>query len=213
MPFINPYQYGGGGVKFNVHAVHELPTSAKSDDIYLVFAEGTPLPDVSNIKTVALFAKFDSTLGNIYPDNTVVLFAYDGAFGTATMTVDTKGLKVDMPIATGASVVNLNGLQVECDVAVYLDGQWTRASYYKLPLAVTEEIDLTSIFGNHTATNLVYFLSITDQCITESKGGVYGDVINLAVLLGTFNATNLINELGLTEAATASTNEDVIPII
>ena len=57
MPFINPYQYGGG-VKFNVHAVHELPTSAKSDDIYLVFAAGTPLPDVSNIKTVALFAKF-----------------------------------------------------------------------------------------------------------------------------------------------------------
>lgn len=50
------------GVKFNVHTVHELPTSAKSDDIYLVFDEGTPLPDVSNIKTVALFAKFDSTL-------------------------------------------------------------------------------------------------------------------------------------------------------
>ena len=211
MPFINPYQYGGG-VKFNVHAVRELPTSAKSDDIYLVFAEGTPLPDVSNIKTVALFAKFDSTLGNIYPDNTVVLFAYDGEFGTATMTVDIKGLKVDMPIATGASVVNLNGFQVECDVAVYLDGQWTRASYYKLPIGITEEIDLTSIFGNHTATNLVYFLSITDQCITESKGGVYGDVINLAVLLGTFNAPNLINELGLTEEATASTNEDVIPI-
>ena len=39
MPFINPYQYGGG-VKFNVHAVHELPTSAKSDDIYLVFEIG-----------------------------------------------------------------------------------------------------------------------------------------------------------------------------
>lgn len=176
MPFINPYQYGGG-VKFNVHAVHELPPSAKSDDIYLVFAEGTPLPDVSNIKTVALFAKFDSTLGNIYPDNTVVLFAYDGAFGTATMTVDTKGLKVDMPIATGASVVNLNGLQVECDVAVYLDGQWTRASYYKLPLGVTENlIDWGNIedVDNLKAWNN---LGLSDNFATSTGANKFSDVL------------------------------------
>lgn len=165
------------GVKFNVHAVHELPTSAKSDDIYLVFAEGTTLPDVSDIKTVALFAKFDSTLGNIYPDNTVVLFAYDGAFGTATMTVDVKGLKVDMPIATGASVVNLNGLQVECDVAVYLDRQWTRASYYKLPLGVTEKL---ISWGNiEDVDNLKAWnnLGLSDNLDTSTGANKFGDVV------------------------------------
>ena len=50
------------GVKFNVHAVHELPPSAKSDDIYLVFAEGTTLPDVSDIKALAVLDNFDKTL-------------------------------------------------------------------------------------------------------------------------------------------------------
>lgn len=165
------------GVKFNVHAVHELPTSAKSDDIYLVFAEGTTLPDVSNIKTVALFAKFDSTLGNIYPDNTVVLFAYDGEFGTATMTVDVKGLKVDMPIATGASVVNLNGSQVECDVAVYLDGQWTRANCYKLPLGVTEKL---ISWGNiEDVDNLKAWreLGLSDNLATSTGANKFGDVV------------------------------------
>ena len=211
MPFINPYQYGGG-VKFNVHAVHELPTSAKSDDIYLVFAEGTPLPDVSDIRTVALFAKFDSTLGNIYPDNTAVLFAYDGEFGTATMTVDTKGLKVDMPIATGASVVNLNGLQVECDVAVYLDGQWTRASYYKLPLGITELLDFATFFGSHIAPDIMAKLSLEESFGTHIGVNSYTDTFNIATFFGTHTAPDIISGLNLTETATYSTGGEPIPI-
>lgn len=211
MPFINPYQYGGG-VKFNVHAVHELPPSAKSDDIYLVFAEGTPLPDVSNIKTVALFAKFDSTLGNIYPDNTVVLFAYDGAFGTATMTVDVKGLKVDMPIATGASIVNLNGLQVECDVAVYLDGQWTRASYYKLPFGVTEKLDFATFFGSHIAPDVMAKFRLEESFGTHIGVNSYTDTFNIATFFGTHTAPDIISGFNLTETATYSTGGEPIPI-
>ena len=210
MPFINPYQYGGG-VKFNVHAVHELPTSAKSDDIYLVFAAGTPLPDVSNIKTVALFAKFDSTLGNIYPDNTVVLFAYDGAFGTATMTVDTKGLKVDMPIATGASVVNLNGLQVECDVAVYLDGQWTIANHYKLPLAVTEkliswgnieDVDNLKAWGN---------LGLSDNFATSTGTNKFSDVIAVWGVLTEEEINNIHAWDNVTDSGSLTKNEEPTP--
>lgn len=200
------------GVKFNVHAVHELPTSANADDIYLVFAEGTTLPDVSDIKTVALFAKFDSTLGNIYPDNTVVLFAYDGEFGTATMTVDTKGLKVDMPIATGASVVNLNGLQVECDVAVYLDGQWTTANYYELPLGVTELLDFATFFGTHTAPDIMAKLGLEESFSTHIGVNSYTDTFNIATFFGTYTAPDVIGSLNLTETATYSTGGEPIPI-
>lgn len=120
MPFINPYQYGGGGVKFNVHAVHELPTSAKSDDIYLVFDEGTPLPDVSDIKALAVFDNFDITLGNIYPDNTVVLFYKDnGTVGTNKLHYETKNLSLDIPISSTVAIVNHDGQQVRCSVQIY----------------------------------------------------------------------------------------------
>ena len=174
--------------------------------------EQQPLPDVSNIKTVALFAKFDSTLGNIYPDNTAVLFAYDGEFGTATMTVDIKGLKVDMPIATGASVVNLNGLQVECDVAVYLDGQWTRASYYKLPFGVTEKLDFATFFGSHIAPDVMAKLRLEESFGTHIGVNSYTDTFNIATFFGTHTAPDIISGLNLTETATYSTGGEPIPI-
>lgn len=131
MPFINPYQYGGG-VKFNVHAVHELPTSAKSDDIYLVFAAGTPLPDVSNIKALAVLDNFDKTLGNIYPDNTVVLFYKDnGTVGTNKLHYETKNLSFNMPFASTIAVVNHDGQQVKCTVSVYNTetSEWQESTY------------------------------------------------------------------------------------
>lgn len=134
MPFINPYQYGGG-VKFNVHAVHELPPSAKSDDIYLVFAEGTPLPDVSDIKALAVFDNFDLTKGNIYPDNTVMLFCQNaGVLGTNTLRYSTKNLSLDIPISSTVAIVNHDGQQVKCTVSVYNTetSEWQESSYVQL---------------------------------------------------------------------------------
>lgn len=142
MPFINPYQYGGG-VKFNVHAVHELPTSAKSDDIYLVFAEGTTLPDVSDIKALAVLDNFDKTLGNIYPDNTVVLFYKDnGTVGTNKLHYSTQNLSFNMPFASTIAVVNHDGQQVECTVSVYNTetSEWQESSFVQLPILTGETL-------------------------------------------------------------------------
>lgn len=142
MPFINPYQYGGG-VKFNVHAVHALPTSAKSDDIYLVFAEGTPLPDVSDIKALAVLDNFDKTLGNIYPDNTVVLFYKDnGTVGTNKLHYSTQNLSFNMPFASTIAVVNHDGQQVKCTVSVYNTetSEWQESTYVKLPILTGETL-------------------------------------------------------------------------
>lgn len=142
MPFINPYQYGGG-VKFNVHAVHELPPSAKSDDIYLVFAEGTPLPDVSDIKALAVFDNFDLTKGNIYPDNTVMLFCQNaGVLGTNTLRYSTKNLSLDIPISSTVAIVNHDGQQVKCTVSVYNTetSEWQESSYVQLPILTGETL-------------------------------------------------------------------------
>ena len=142
MPFINPYQYGGG-VKFNVHAVHELPPSAKSDDIYLVFDNGTPLPDVSNIKALAVLDNFDKTLGNIYPDNTVVLFYKDnGTVGTNKLHYSTQNLSFNMPFASTIAVVNHGGQQVKCTVSVYNTetSEWQESNFVQLPILTGETL-------------------------------------------------------------------------
>lgn len=131
------------GVKFNAHAVHELPTSAKSDDIYLVFAEGTPLPDVSDIKALAVLDNFDKTLGNIYPDNTVILFYKDnGTVGTNKLHYETKNLSFNMPFASTIAVVNHGGQQVECTVSVYNTetSEWQESSFVQLPILTVETL-------------------------------------------------------------------------
>lgn len=142
MPFINPFSYGGA-VKFNVHAVHELPADAKADDIYLVFAEGATLPDVSNIKALAVVNNFDQTLGNIYPDNTVVLFCRNaGTLGTNLLHYKTKNLAFDIPIVSTVAVVNHNGQQIKCSVQTYNaeTEEWQTSSYIQLPMVLNETI-------------------------------------------------------------------------
>lgn len=177
--------------------------------------EQLPLPDVSNIKALAVVNNFDQALGNIYPDNTVVLFCKNaGTIGTNLLHYKTKNLALDVPIVSTVSVVNHNGMQAKCDVYVYNteEEQWQTSSYVQLPAAVTEIIDITALFGSPTVSNLVEELGIIDYCSTESKGVTYNEQLDLAVLFGTLTTSNLLNDLGLVEEATATTGTEVIPL-
>lgn len=214
MPFINPFTYGGG-VKFNVHAVHELPTSAKSDDIYLVFAEGTPLPDVSNIKALAVLDNFDITLGNIYPDNTVILFYKDnGTIGTNKLHYETKNLSFNMPISSTVAIVNHDGQQVKCSVQIYdtETGQWQESTYVQLPITLAETLDFTAFFGTYLAPDLMAQLGLQDSVETLTDFENCAETLNFATFFGTHTAPDLIALLNFTETATYSTGGEPIPI-
>lgn len=106
-------------------------------------ADGTPLPDVSNIKALAVLDNFDKTLGNIYPDNTVVLFYKDnGTVGTNKLHYETKNLSFNMPFASTIAVVNHYGQQVKCTVSVYNTetSEWQESSFVQLPILTGETL-------------------------------------------------------------------------
>ena len=99
--------------------------------------EQLPLPDVSNIKALAVLDNFDKTLGNIYPDNTVILFYKDnGTVGTNKLHYETKNLSFNMPFASTIAVVNHDGQQVKCTVSVYNTetSEWQESSFVQLPI-------------------------------------------------------------------------------
>ena len=214
MPFINPYQYGGG-VKFNVHAVRELPPSAKSDDIYLVFDNGTPLPDVSNIKALAVLNDFDLTKGNIYPDNTVMLFCQNaGVLGTNKLHYGTKNLSLDIPISSTVAIVNHDGQQVKCTVSVYNTetSEWQESTYVQLPITISETIDFSAFFGTYLAPDLMAELGLQDSPETTKDFENYTEALDFATFFGTHTAPDLIALLNLTETATYSMGGEPIPI-
>jgi len=203
------------GVKFNVHAVHELPTSAKSDDIYLVFAEGVSLPDVSDIKALAVLNDFDLTKGNIYPDNTVMLFCQSaGVLGTNKLHYGTKNLSLDIPISSTVAIVNHDGQQVKCSVQIYdtETNQWQESTYVQLPITISETIDFSAFFGAHIAPDLMAELGLQDSLGTTKDFENYTETLDFATFFGTHTASDLIALLNLTETATYSLGGDPIPI-
>ena len=105
--------------------------------------EQPPLPDVSNIKALAVLDNFDKTLGNIYPDNTVVLFYKDnGTVGTNKLHYSTQNLSFNMPFASTIAVVNHDGQQVKCTVSVYNTetSEWQESSFVQLPILTGETL-------------------------------------------------------------------------
>lgn len=215
MPFINPFSYGGA-VKFNVHAVHELPADAKADDIYLVFAEGATLPDVSNIKALAVVNNFDQTLGNIYPDNTVVLFCRNaGTLGTNLLHYKTKNLAFDIPIVSTVAVVNHNGQQIKCSVQTYNaeTEEWQTSSYIQLPILLTEALDFSEFYNVQTTVpDLFANLGLADSYSTESETLQQNETLDFLTFFGTQTVPDLFVLLGLVEGAKYNTGGEDITI-
>lgn len=157
MPIIrNPYIQVLGGVSWNITASNTIPTSpGKSGDIVLVFPEGITPPSVKTIKQVGVNNNLVESDGNIYGDNGVFLFsALNGTMGTDTVhLVNNRTLDINMNLSN--SVVNIDGMQVECDAYVWdSDSQlWVKATYQKLPLVAKEHLNLLSWVLNDVSPN------------------------------------------------------------
>lgn len=177
--------------------------------------EQPPLPDVSNIKALAVLDNFDLALGNIYPDNTVILFYKDnGTVGTNKLHYETKNLSFNMPISSTVAIVNHDGQQVKCSVQIYNTetNQWQESAYVQLPIKLAETLDFTSFFGTYTAPDLMAQMGLQDSVETSKEFENYAETIDFATFFGTHTAPDLIALLNLTETATYSKGGEPIPI-
>lgn len=177
--------------------------------------EQPPLPDVSNIKALAVLNDFDLTKGNIYPDNTVMLFCQNaGVLGTNKLHYGTKNLSLDIPISSTVAIVNHDGQQVKCTVSVYNTetSEWQESTYVQLPITISETIDFSAFFGTYLAPDLMAELGLQDSPETTKDFENYTEALDFATFFGTHTAPDLIALLNLTETATYSMGGEPIPI-
>lgn len=222
MPIIrNPYIQVLGGVSWNITASNTIPTSpGKSGDIVLVFPEDATPPNVKTIKQVGVNNNLVESDGNIYGDNGVFLFsALNGTVGTGTVhLVNNRTLDINMNLSN--SVVNIDGMQVECDAYVWdSDSQlWVKATYQRLPLVVKETLYLKfwaskgvpaegSIWGN---------LGLEENCSTYQNTNVHTIEDNLDLSVWATNGITLTSiqlwtKLTPTDSGTITINDTPTP--
>lgn len=223
MPIIrNPYIQVLGGVSWNITASNTIPTSlGKSGDIVLVFPEYVTPPNVKTIKQVGMYSSLVESDGNIYGDNGVFLFsALNDTIGTGTIhLVNNRTLDINMNLSN--SVVNMDGMQVECDAYVWdSDSQlWIKATYQRLPLAFSDTLNVASWVSNGILVENISVwdkLNLTETASTYKNTGAHAVEEQLNILSWVSNGLdvtqlNVWTKLSIADSGTITKNDNSIP--
>ena len=223
MPIIrNPYIQVLGGVSWNITASNTIPTSpGKSGDIVLVFPEDITPPNVKTIKQVGVNNNLVESDGNIYGDNGVFLFsALNGTVGTGTVhLVNNRTLDINMNLSN--SVVNIDGMQVECDAYVWdSDSQmWVKATYQRLPLVFSDTLNIASWVQNDTLTDDMSIwseLNLAETVPTYKNTGAHAIEEQLNILSWVSNEIDVTQlsvwtALNISDGGTITKNDNPTP--
>lgn len=106
--------------------------------------EGLPLPNLSDIEQVGIYTNLIDSDGNVFAENGIFLFsALNGTLGEAEAQLF-NNRTVGIDINLSRSVVNIGGMQLECDVYVWdvKTQTWVKAQFIQLPVARTEHLNI-----------------------------------------------------------------------
>ena len=106
--------------------------------------EGLPLPNLSEVEQVSINTNLIDTDGNVFAENGIFLFsALNGTLGEAEAQLfNNRTVGIDTYLSR--SVVNIGGMQLECDVYVWdvKTQTWIKAQYIQLPVVKTEHLSI-----------------------------------------------------------------------
>lgn len=106
--------------------------------------EGLPLPNLSSVEQVCINTNLIDTDGNVFGENGIFLFsALNGTLGEAEARLF-NNRTVGIDIYLSRSVVNIDGMQLECDVYVWdiKTQTWVKAEYQRLPMVKVEHLNI-----------------------------------------------------------------------
>lgn len=133
--------------------------------------EGLPLPNLSEIEQVGIYTNLIDSDGNVFAENGIFLFsALNGTLGEAEAQLF-NNRTVGIDINLSRSVVNIGGMQLECDVYVWdiKTHTWVKAQYIQLPVARTEHLSIADWYtkGVDVSNIQVWNLLNPQETITE----------------------------------------------
>ena len=114
--------------------------------------DGLPLPNISEVEQVSINTNLLVNDGNVFSENGIFLFsALDGTLGTAEAQLfNNRTVGIDTYLSR--SVVNIDGMQLICDVYVWdiKTKTWVKVDFERLPTTFKDILNIS----NWTITNV-----------------------------------------------------------
>lgn len=183
--------------------------------------EGLTLPNLSDVEQVNIGTNLVESDGNVFGENGIFLFsAFNGTLGTAEAQLF-NNRTVGIDIYLSRSVVNIDGLQLECDVYVWdiKTKTWVKAQFQRLPLTVSDNLDIASWISNGISTEDVSVwgnLNLTETASPYKNTGAHAFDEQLSILSWVstdldMTQLNIWTELNITDGGTTTKNDNPIP--
>ena len=204
------------------------PESGIPDSVYEEFnaawqewRDGLPLPNLSEVEQVNIGTNLIESDGNVFGENGIFLFsAFNGTLGTAEAQLF-NNRTVGIDIYLSRSVVNIGGMQLECDVYVWdiKTKTWVKAEYQRLPLTVSDTLNIASWISNGISAEDIAIwgeLNLTETASTYHNTGnhAFGEQLSILSWVATdldMTQLNIWTELNITDGGTTTKNDNPIP--
>ena len=183
--------------------------------------EGLPLPNLSEVEQVSINTNLLVNDGNVFGENGIFLFsALDGTLGTAEAQLfNNRTVGIDAYLSR--SVVNIDGMQLICDVYVWdiKTHTWVKVDFERLPTTFKDILNIS----NWTITNVpLDNVSLWDnlnfeETYTEYKNS-HAHAFEESLTLSTWNpsGTDVVSaqlwaRLSPTDSGTITKNDNPTP--
>ena len=183
--------------------------------------EGLPLPNLSEVEQVNIGTNLIESDGNVFGENGIFLFsAFNGTLGTAEAQLF-NNRTVGIDIYLSRSVVNIGGMQLECDVYVWdiKTHTWVKAEFQRLPLTVSETLNIASWVSSGVSAEDISIwdkLNIAETASTYKNTGNHAFEEQFSILSWVSNGLdvtqlNVWTALNITDGGTTTINNNPTP--
>lgn len=183
--------------------------------------DGLTLPDISDIEHVSINTNLLVNDGNVFGENGIFLFsALDGTLGEAEAQLfNNRTVGIDTYLSR--SVVNIDGMQLECDVYVWdiKTQTWVKAEYQRLPMVKVERLNIASWVSNGVSVegfSVWDALNISEATSTYHNTGNHAfeeqfDILSWISNGITATQLNVWPQLNITDGGTLTINNNPTP--
>lgn len=183
--------------------------------------DGLPLPNLSEVEQVSINTNLLVNDGNVFAENGIFLFsARDGTLGEAEAQLfNNRTVGIDTYLSR--SVVNIDGLQLICDVYVWdiKTQTWVKVDFERLPITTVEHLNIASWVSNSVSAGDISVwneLNLTETASTYHNTGNHAleeqfDILSWISNGITATQLNVWTQLNITDGGTITINNNPTP--
>ena len=183
--------------------------------------DGLPLPKLSDVEQVSIGTNLIEADGNVFAKNGIFLFsAFNGTLGTAEAELF-NNRTVGIDIYLSRSVVNIDGMQLVCDVYVWdiKTHTWVKAQFQRLPLTTSDTLNIATWVSNGISAEDISVwdkLNLTETASTYKNTGAHAVEEQLNMLSWVSNGLdvtqlNVWTKLNIADSGTITKNDNPTP--